>query len=422
MKPVESAVATNHFVEHVIRLADSHAVSASEDVYSELGVKLLAKGAPISRETRDRLLLHKLQRPLERSICVSGGVDSNSLLVMARQEHARLRGQFAALPDFDAHFLPVIRHLPQPEGWSSMLTLLQINRDPGLQHALSVAILGVAFALWRKLPQSELLHILQAGLLHDIGELYVAEGVTESVRLFEPVQWRHYLAHPLVGRKVAGECLGLPVPVCEAIAEHHERVSGDGFPLGSNVTGMSQVGIVISLANQLVECLERYPYGAAQMRVSLLLMPGVTPHTLVTAWVSWLRQADSTVARPPADATTRLHELLKELALINDLLFDLEADLNKFSEAGEKLYGLVSGRVVVILRAFSSSGVDQFSSLPADGDHASLHGEVYLVVNELAARLRALSMEVAQRLPRLPAEESARFYPLMQQLYQGGTV
>lgn len=422
MKPVEPVIAANHFVDHVIRLADTHEVSASEDVYSEQGVKLLGKGAKISGETRDRLLLHKLQRPLERSICISGGVDGPGLQAMAREAHARLRERFAALPDFDTYFMPVIRHLPQPEGWGAMLTLLQTHRDPGLQHALSVSILGLAFAWWRKLPQNELLHILQAGLLHDIGELYVAEGVTQSVRQFEPVQWRHYLAHPLIGSKVAGECLGLPVPVCQAIAEHHERVLGDGFPLGAHVTAMSQVGVVVSLANQLVECLEHYPYGAAQMRVSLLLMQGVVPHPLVTGWLGWLRQAETAVARPPADTPVRLHEVLKELALINDMLFDLEGDLNKLSETAEALYGLVSGRVVVILRAFSSSGVDQFVSLPADGDHTSLHGEVYLVVNELAARLRALSMEVAQRLPLLPPEESARFYPLMQQLYQGGTV
>lgn len=422
MKPIESTVTTNHFVEHVIRLAERHEVSAREDVYSEQGVKLLDKGVKISRETRDRLLLHKLQRPLEQSINVSGGVDSHSLQVLARQEHARLRGQFAALPDFDTHFLPVIRHLPQPDGWGLMLTLLQINRDPGLQHALSVAILGLGFAVWRKLPQSELLHILQAALLHDMGELYMAEGVVQAAQGFEPVLWRHYLAHPLVGGKVAGECLGLPAPVCQAIAEHHERVSGDGFPLGANVTGLTQTGMVLSLANQLVESLDRFPYGAAQMRTSLLLLPGVCPHPLVSAWISWLRQAEIQLAQPPADTFPRLYELLRELAVINDSLFELEANLSALSETGESLYGLVSGRLVVLLRAFSSSGVDQFSSLPGGEDHTSLQGEVCLVVNELAARLHGLAMEVALRLPQLPPEESARFYPLMQQLYQGGTV
>jgi hypothetical protein len=63
-----------HYLDHLIHTAESRSVEASEDIVSQNGIKLLVKGAQINEKVRDRLLMHKLQKPLEDCIQVIDGV------------------------------------------------------------------------------------------------------------------------------------------------------------------------------------------------------------------------------------------------------------------------------------------------------------------------------------------------------------
>jgi len=47
-----------------MKLAETTRVTASEDVYDANGIKLLAKGADITSALKERLVRHKLRKPL----------------------------------------------------------------------------------------------------------------------------------------------------------------------------------------------------------------------------------------------------------------------------------------------------------------------------------------------------------------------
>jgi hypothetical protein len=63
-----------HYLDRVVATAQAHEVQASEDIIAGNGIKLLAKGARIDAGVRDRLLQHKLRRPLEECVLVTPGV------------------------------------------------------------------------------------------------------------------------------------------------------------------------------------------------------------------------------------------------------------------------------------------------------------------------------------------------------------
>ena len=63
-----------HYLEHVIATGLTREVEVSEDIYAHNGMKLLAKGARVNGDTRDRLLEHKLLKPLEDCLEITGGV------------------------------------------------------------------------------------------------------------------------------------------------------------------------------------------------------------------------------------------------------------------------------------------------------------------------------------------------------------
>lgn len=69
-----------HCLDNIMRLTESRNVTTSEDIFDANGIKLLAKGADINIGIRERLLYHKLRKPLENSLTVEDGVDQASVL------------------------------------------------------------------------------------------------------------------------------------------------------------------------------------------------------------------------------------------------------------------------------------------------------------------------------------------------------
>ena len=74
-----------NYLDKVMDLAEEMDVEATEDIFDSRGMKLVAKGARISRNLQEKLIMHKLKKPLESSIAVEGGVSSNSVVEEAER-------------------------------------------------------------------------------------------------------------------------------------------------------------------------------------------------------------------------------------------------------------------------------------------------------------------------------------------------
>lgn len=68
-----------HYLDHMVHTAERQELQASEDIIAGNGMKLLAKGARIDAAIRDRLLDHKLTKPLEECVVAVGGIGAVEL-------------------------------------------------------------------------------------------------------------------------------------------------------------------------------------------------------------------------------------------------------------------------------------------------------------------------------------------------------
>ena len=66
------AVVNEHYLDKVLALSEEVGVTATEDIYDTHGNKLLAKGAQVSRRLQERLIVHRLRKPIESCIAVDG--------------------------------------------------------------------------------------------------------------------------------------------------------------------------------------------------------------------------------------------------------------------------------------------------------------------------------------------------------------
>lgn len=101
------------------------------------------------------------------------------------------------------------------------------------KHSLAVATLAKRIAEVEQVPQQFIDHTFTAGLLHDVGQLILATNLpdeynqvlnlvhTQNLELLEAERQVFTATHPEVGAYLLG-IWGLPSPVVEALAFHHD--------------------------------------------------------------------------------------------------------------------------------------------------------------------------------------------------------
>ncbi len=131
------------------------------------------------------------------------------------------------------------------------------------RHSEEVAAHAVAIAQALELSEQEQRSLRIAGLLHDVGKIGVPEYILRKPEGLD-VQER-----AMVERHVEiGELLIKDVPyaeaVKEAIAAHHERWDGRGYPRGLVGTQASLSGRILAVADAYAAMTSRRPYRKAQ--------------------------------------------------------------------------------------------------------------------------------------------------------------
>lgn len=116
----------------------------------------------------------------------------------------------------------------------ALMNLMGVSEigDEFYYHSLNVAMLSMAIATEFELPREHIIGVGMAGLFHDIGgteretsSLYRASGL--EVRKHKEVS-----QHPIRGREMLEGGDNFSKATLDAIAQHHERLDGTGYPLG----------------------------------------------------------------------------------------------------------------------------------------------------------------------------------------------
>ncbi|RZI93976.1 MAG: HD domain-containing protein, partial [Rubrivivax sp.] len=265
-----------HYLEHVIRTSESKPVEASEDILSHSGIKLLAKGAQINEKVRDRLLMHKLSKPLEDCIQVTDGVMPESFGPLGEA----LLAQHPLLKAICAHDLypsapATLATLKLSAPVQSLLTVYAEHQGDRLRHTAGVAMLALALAR-RMMPGETEQHrmLALAGLLHDVGELYIEPAYLRPGQPLGPAEWRHVASHPLVAERVLRNMPGAGKEVANAVLHHHERLDGFGYPGGVQGKALGMTGQILAAAEWLMALIETGLTPMTRASVATKLIPG----------------------------------------------------------------------------------------------------------------------------------------------------
>jgi hypothetical protein len=414
-----AAGVNSHYLDHVVAAGRAHDVEASEDIVAGNGIKLLAKGARIDAGARERLLQHKLRKPLELCLQVSGGVDPSRFEPVGEallEKHPLLKALCASGRARAAPASLAALRLSMP--MQTLLTVQAQFQAERLEHSIGVAMLALALARRLLADDIERQRVLAtAGLVHDVGELYIdPDYLRKDVRLGAE-QWRHIVTHPLVGHRVLHDMAGAGRVVAEAVLLHHERLDGFGYPRGVARESFTLDGQILAAAEWLMGLVESGVSPLTRARMAERLVPGEFSAAVLEAVSTAARAApdvpvELSAATPLAEAVPRIERLAATLERFSDLRPWID---ERIAAAGAELKPVLATglhRMLRIQASFSSTGLDAHDPRQLLGELAALHDpkvytEIMTLVREMEWRMRELEREQRLRASLLPAVDGA---------------
>jgi hypothetical protein len=414
-----------HYLNRVVEVAETAGVEATEDIISGSGLKLLAKGARIDEHMRERLLQHKLRKPLETSLRVidpAGRPPLDRVAGALLERHALLR---ALCGEHAGQLLPALGQLPLSTSVASMLSVFAAQGERKQDHAVGVALLGAALAQGLHEGRgAELQTLLLAGLVHDSGELYIDPAILKSPVRLDMQQWRHVAAHPIIAARVLREMPGAGAAVSDAVLCHHERLDGFGYPRGLSGSKLPLPGQLLAAAEMLMGIIEMDCGAGEHASVALKLIPGefdrqvVDRVTRVAAALHGSDESGAARSSPGAEELARRAGTLdRTLQQLLDLRGDIETRTANRSAAVRTLMTHALERCRCIRLAFSSTGLDMHDPAALRDRIAQMDPrvqfEISIVIREIEWRLREIKREARVRAMALPAAEAALVSDIM---------
>jgi len=162
-------------------------------------------------------------------------------------------------------------------------------------HMVNVGtwMVPLAYALgWR--DPDDLARICQAGLLHDIGKIFVASEILNKTGRLSADDWSHIKRHPLAGWEHLRQFDTVHPLIAEICRQHHERMDGTGYPDGLAGDRIHRVARICAVVDSFDAMTALRPFKEKSKSVSeaIMVLKSETPAKydpeVVEAWLKLL--------------------------------------------------------------------------------------------------------------------------------------
>jgi putative nucleotidyltransferase with HDIG domain len=133
-------------------------------------------------------------------------------------------------------------------------------KDPYTEgHSQRVSDFSVALAQELGLSAEKVHQIRIGALLHDVGKIGVPDIILTKPDHLTDEEWEKMKAHPTIGANIMGQVRMLQAEIL-ALAEHHERLNGKGYPNGLTNKQISLFGRIVAVADVFDALTSDRPY------------------------------------------------------------------------------------------------------------------------------------------------------------------
>lgn len=172
-------------------------------------------------------------------------------------------------------------------------------------HMVNVStwMVSLAYAMGYHDPE-DLNRVAQAGLLHDMGKLYIPEAVLNKPGRLTDEEWAQIRKHPELGCDHLQRSAEIDPLVLTVTRQHHERLDGSGYPDGLKGEDIHPISRICALVDSFDAMTALRPFKQRAMTVSeaLTILEKETPDkydpNVMEAWLKLLASAEREGAAP----------------------------------------------------------------------------------------------------------------------------
>jgi hypothetical protein len=407
--------ANPHALATILEASETRQIIAATDIFDISGIKLWASNQPVSASLQRKLLDRQLRQPLESCLVAQDGVTTVTLLRSLEELLQRESPLAPVLRPHAARLVREVAQLPLHPVAQLLLTAAETARSQTFEHAVAAMALNGALMTGGGGDSPSIRMAMLCGLLHDLGEMYIEprHGEAEADRDLDFVSYQQLVVHPHVGFLLISQLTNYPATLARAIAEHHERLDGSGYPHALQGDRISPLGRLLAVTEASLNAVRSPSDHLLRASVALRAVPG----EFDLNWVGKISQAAS--AQPPQKAAMEPADIQARLAALGDVLTAAELNVASLTARSTlpamrralELSHFLLGR----LRAgWNESGMWNPRAM-ANPDAA----EVEAVEDELYFRLRGIQRATLLLAGRLPREEGAALGALCDSLAMG---
>lgn len=395
--------ANPHALATILEASETKRIIASRDIFDLSGIKLWARDQPVSSALQRKLMDRQLRNPLETCLMAEDGVTPLALLRATETLLEADTPLAALLAPHARRVAEQVPHLPLHSVAQLLLTAGQASRPESFDHAVQAMALAGAMMAGHGGNTGEIRLAMLAGLLHDLGEMYIDPrfGEADADRGLDFLAYQQLVVHPHVGQLLLAQLTNYPAAVARAVAEHHERLDGSGYPHALRRDAISPLGRLLAVAEAALAVLRGDQPSLARASVALRVVPGEFDFV----WVG--RVAEGVRGQPALPARLSQEDLEDRLARLDSGLQAAQQHAVQALPQGasprlQDALGLAQHLLGRLRAGFNASGLWCPQAL-AEQDLA----EVEAVEDELFFRLRAIERAVLLRAGKLTPPEGA---------------
>jgi putative nucleotidyltransferase with HDIG domain len=161
-------------------------------------------------------------------------------------------------------------------GLMQWINAVEMHHGQTSRHIMMVAGYADAFARTLRLSAGDTALFTEAGLLHDVGKLFIPISILEKAGPLSDAERKAIMKHPLRGAQALKRD-GVAHPLVIAAARsHHEYLDGSGYPdklAGDQINPMVRMLTIVDIYSALTE--ERAYKAAMTPRLAITQMAGM---------------------------------------------------------------------------------------------------------------------------------------------------
>lgn len=224
----------------------------NKNIYNSQNALLLPVSSLINEKTISLLTDHQIHLSIEDFEPVKSEIEQivDQSVLEVKQIFVEIQHSgYIPFEKIKQTILPTLCNLSKDFGIVVFMLNLQKTDDYTYRHSTGVSMMSAMIGNWMGLPEADISRLAMAGMLHDVGKMYISPEILQKPGRLEAEEYEQIKRHPELGY----ECLMRQPQVDERVAlvalQHHEREDGGGYPFGIQGSQMDLMSKIVAVAD-----------------------------------------------------------------------------------------------------------------------------------------------------------------------------